>query len=175
MVSSYRTEFDRYRTIAEKALGQVSDDDLNCVPVDDGNSMAMLVRHLSGNLTSRFTDFLTSDGEKPWRNRDAEFEERAYTRSDVNSMWESAWAILNGALDELTDQDLSRTVLIRGNEWTVDAALARSVSHLAYHVGQMVLLARIARQRNWDWISIPKGHSNDYNRDPDRERGFGTQ
>lgn len=172
MLNAFTTEFQRYRAIAEKALAQVSDEDLNRIPVRDGNSMAMLVRHLSGNLLSRFTDFLTSDGEKPWRNRDAEFEERTYTRAEVEEMWDRAWTVLNEVLDSLSDADLSRTVLIRGEEWRVDSALSRSVAHLSYHVGQIVLLARMAQGARWDWISIPKGESAAYNLDPDKERGL---
>lgn len=170
MIEPYGTEFRRYRAIAEKALAQVSDEALNRVPNPDGNSMAMLVRHLSGNLVSRFTDFLTTDGEKPWRDRDAEFEERAYTRAEVERMWGDAWDLLERELGALAEADLARTVRIRGQALRVDEALARSLAHLAYHVGQMVLLARIAQRDAWAWISIPKGGSAEYNLNPTRER-----
>ncbi|MGD8414018.1 MAG: DUF1572 family protein, partial [Candidatus Latescibacterota bacterium] len=98
-----------------------------------------------------------------------------YTRDEVNEIWISGWSILSQALDELTDDDLLRIVRIRGTEWTVDAALARSLAHLAYHVGQIVLLARMARGDSWGWISIPKGASRAYNQDPDKERDFGLR
>jgi uncharacterized damage-inducible protein DinB len=173
MIEPYATEFHRYRRIAEKALEQVSDEALNRVPGPDGNSLAMLVRHLSGNLLSRFTDFLTSDGEKPWRRRDEEFEERAYTRAEVEEMWRRGWEVLDGALDSVSESDLSRKVTIRGQELRVDAALARSLAHLAYHVGQMVLMARREQGSDWIWISIPKGGSEQYNRKPTKERGPG--
>jgi hypothetical protein len=170
ILESFAAEYRRYRVIAERSLGQVSDEALNRVPVPDGNSMAMLVRHLSGNLISRFTDFLTADGEKPWRNREAEFEERAYTRAEVEAMWTEAWTLMDRVLGDLTEDDLARTVHIRGQPWTVHAALARSMSHLAHHVGQLVLLARIEQGQAWRWISIPKGQSEQYNRNPTLER-----
>ncbi len=172
MLSSYLTEYQRYRLIAEKALGQVSDDDLNAIPYEDANSMAMLVRHLSGNLKSRFTDFLTSDGEKPWRHRDEEFRTRTYTRAEVDQMWAEAWDVLDGTLGNLSEDDMTRLITIRGQEWPVHGALARSMAHLAYHVGQMVLLARMAQERDWQWITIPKGQSTQYNQNPQLERGF---
>lgn len=156
--------FHDYRTYAEKALAQVSDEALNRVPHPDGNSLGMQVRHVSGNLISRFTNFLTEDGEKPWRNRDGEFEERAYTREEVDEMWRKGWEVLDAALESLTDADLQRTVRIRGETHTVEEALIRSLTHLAYHVGQIVLLARVEQKEAWDWISIPKGQSDAYNR-----------
>jgi len=113
MLEPLVNEFARYRVIAEKALAQVPDDALNLIPAADSNSMAMLVRHLSGNLVSRFTDFLTSDGEKPWRNRDAEFEERPYSRSEVDRMWQRGWGVLEQTLSELSDADLPSPVRIR--------------------------------------------------------------
>ena len=171
MIDSYRSEFRRYRATAEMAIKQLSDEDLNRVLFPDGNSVAMLVRHISGNLLSRFTDFLASDGEKPWRDRDREFDERDYSRPEVESMWHEGWAVLEDTLSTLSDDDLSRSVRIRGDEWSVDAALARSLAHISYHVGQIVLLARMGRPRPWEWISVPKGKSADYNLNPTKERG----
>lgn len=170
MLDSFKTEFKRYRTIAEKTLGQVPDEALNHIPVPDGNSLAMLVRHLSGNFLSRFTDFMTDDGEKPWRDRDAEFEERTYSRAEVDRMWQDGWNVVNQALDGLSDAALEQTVRIRGQELTVHDALSRSVSHLAYHAGQMVLIGRIIQQQSWKWISIPKGQSQAYNLNPTKEK-----
>lgn len=165
------SEFSRYRQIGERALQQTADEHLNSVPVAGGNSPAMIVRHLQGNFTSRFTDFLTSDGEKPWRNRDGEFDEGIrYSRTDVNRLWGSGWQVLENALLALTDEDLARSVTIRGQALTVHAALCRSLSHAAYHVGQLVLLARQSAGGQWDWISIPKGASAEYNRNPDKEK-----
>lgn len=170
MIESFTSEFQRYRLLAEKALAQVPDDALNSVPLPDGNSMAMLVRHISGNLTSRFTDFLSSDGEKPWRNRDEEFKEQHYSRQEMDQRWRRGWDVLEAALAELTDADLSRTVHIRGVEHSVHDALARALAHIAYHVGQMVLLARMQQKQAWQTLSVPKGGSAAYNANPTRER-----
>jgi hypothetical protein len=130
----------------------------------------MIVRHLGGNLVSRFTNFLSSDGEKPWRDRDAESEERVYTRAEMLDWWNKGWQVLRGELATLTDADLSRQVSIRGLGLSVNDALARSCMHVAYHVGQIVILARIANEEQWHWISVPKGQSNEYNKNPTREK-----
>jgi len=170
MIDDFRLEFERYRTIADKAIAQVSDEALNRVPAPDGNSIAMIMRHLGGNLRSRFTDFLVSDGEKPWRERDREFDEGPFSRAEVEQSWNSGWQTLESALDGLGAADLTRTVSIRGVPLTVAQALCRSLAHLAYHVGQIVLLARQSADGPWRWISIPKGGSAAYNRNPTRER-----
>jgi uncharacterized damage-inducible protein DinB len=170
MVQDFTDEYRRYRLIGERALEQLTEPALNQVTTPDGNSAAMLVRHLSGNLISRFTDFLTSDGEKPWRDRDREFADRAYSRSEVEQTWTTGWGVLEGALGVLTDADLSRQVLIRGRALSVHAALCRSATHVSYHVGQLVLLARQGAEAPWQWISIPKGESMDYNARPHLEK-----
>ena len=171
MIEDFLDEYRRYRLIGERALHQLADPALNEVSAPDGNSAAMLVRHLSGNLTSRFTDFLSSDGEKPWRNRDDEFADRTYSRTAVEQMWTTGWEVLERTLGELTDADLSRQVMIRGQTLSVHAALCRSVSHVSYHVGQLVLLARQGAEMPWRWISIPKGESREYNSNPRLEKG----
>jgi hypothetical protein len=168
LIADFRSEYARYRQIAEKAMRQMPDVLLNRVPAPDANSAAMIVRHMSGNFVSRFTNFLTEDGEKPNRNRDAEFEERAYTRDEVEEQWAKGFAVLDDALAPLGDADLGRTVTIRGQPMTVHAALARSLAHLSYHVGQIVLLARIYASGPWASLSIPKGQSAQYNADPKR-------
>ncbi len=171
MIEDFVSEFARYRVIAEKAIGQVSDEEgLNRVFGEDNNSIAIVMRHIGGNLRSRFTDFLTSDGEKPWRNRDSEFEERRYTREELNSVWNQGWLTLETEVGRLTDADLERQVTIRGQSLSVSAALARSVAHIAYHVGQIVLLARILNGANWHSLSIPRGKSEEYNQAPGKER-----
>lgn len=173
LVEDFAAEYRRYRATGERALAQLSDAALNRVPAPDGNSAAMVVRHLGGNLASRFTDFLASDGEKPWRARDEEFETRDYARAEVDAWWARGWAVLEGALAGLADADLGRAVAIRGQPLTVHAALARSLAHVAYHVGQLVLLAREGAEAPWRWISIPKGGSAEYNAAPTKERGPG--
>jgi len=170
MIKSFADEYTKYRTIGEKALSQVPDGKLNFAPGPDNNSIAILVRHLSGNLVSRFTDFLTSDGEKPWRDRDAEFDYQASSREDVDKVWAKGWDVLENQLARLLDSDLQSQVLIRGQALTVHEALARSLAHVAYHVGQMVMLARSFQGREWEWISIPKGQSSTYNPNPTKEK-----
>ncbi|MBI5267414.1 MAG: DUF1572 family protein [candidate division Zixibacteria bacterium] len=156
MLKDFIYEYERYRTTGQKALSQISDDYLNH-PVGEGNnSVAIIVRHLGGNLVSRFTDFLTTDGEKPWRDRDSEFADRTYTRAEIMAWWDKGWDVLGAELAKLIDADLGRIVTIRGEELTVHAALARSVAHAAYHVGQIVLIARMSAGDTWEWITIPK-------------------
>jgi uncharacterized damage-inducible protein DinB len=170
MIDDFRAEYRRYRAIAERALAQVPDGALNRVPAPDANSAAMIVRHMSGNLSSRFADFLTADGEKPSRDRDQEFLERTYTRTEVELLWSQGWAVLEDALAALTDAELSRTVTIRQQPLSVHAALCRSLAHVAYHVGQLVLLARMEATDPWQSLSIPKGASVAYNAAPNREK-----
>jgi uncharacterized damage-inducible protein DinB len=172
MIDDFRTEYRRYRATGERALAQLSDEALNRVPSPDGNSAAMIVRHMGGNLASRFTDFLTTDGEKRWRARDEEFAEATFTRAEMHEWWVRGWDVLDGTLATLTDADLTRTVTIRQQPLSVHAALARSLSHVSYHVGQLVLLARIATGASWQWISIPRGGSDAYNAAPTKERGL---
>jgi uncharacterized damage-inducible protein DinB len=162
LIADFRAEFARYRQLAEQALAQMPDAELNRVLAPEGNSAAMLVRHMSGNFISRFTDFLTADGEKPNRERDREFDERPYSRAEVDALWAKGFAVLDDALTPLGDADLERTVTIRQQPMTVHAALSRSLAHLAYHVGQIVLLARIHAAGQWHWLSIPRGKSEEY-------------
>lgn len=169
-VKDFADECTRYRAIGEKAMAQVSDEGLNRVLAPDGNSIAVIVRHIGGNLVSRFTDFLSSDGEKPSRDRDAEFADGVLTRDQVDAAWKTGWRVLESALANLTDDDLRRTVTIRGTGLTVHEALCRSVTHVASHVGQIVLLARIVASDDWKWISIPKGQSKTYNQNPTMEK-----
>ena len=170
MIEDFRSEYERYRLLAEKALAQMPDDALNRVPSVDGNSAAMIVRHVSGNLVSRFTNYLTEDGEKPDRDRDREFDERPYTRAELDEMWKRGWAVVEANVGPLTDADLSRTVTIRQQPMTVHASLSRSLAHVAYHVGQIVLLAREHANHDWESLSIPRGQSQQYNAAPTREK-----
>jgi hypothetical protein len=169
-VQDFTDEYARYRAIGEKALAQVSDENLNRILAPNGNSIAMIVRHLGGNMKSRFTNFLTEDGEKPWRDRDEEFADRNYTRAEVNDIWNGGWAALEQALEDTGEDDLQSTVKIRGTPLTVHEALCRSVAHAAMHVGQIVLIARIVATDDWKWISIPKGQSQQYNQNPTLEK-----
>jgi len=157
IVRTYRT----YKEMAEKAIEQVgSDEDLNRELDENSNSIAIIVKHISGNLRSRFRDFLTSDGEKPDRNRDTEFEsEKPATREQLLRWWNDAWQIAMGSIEALSPDDLERTVRIRGEELLVVEALNRSVTHAAYHVGQIVYLARHFASSEWKTLSIPRARS----------------
>lgn len=170
MIQDFLDEYRRYRVIGDKALAQVADEALNRIIGEDNNSIAIIVRHVSGNLRSRFTDFLTSDGEKSWRDRDAEFIDATYDREGVEQMWAEGFQVVEAALAALTDADLARQITIRGVAHTVHEALCRSIAHTASHTGQIVLLARIASAGNWQWISIPKGKSQEYLRNPTMEK-----
>jgi uncharacterized damage-inducible protein DinB len=169
-IDDFRAQFAQYRQLAEKALAQMPDSELNRVLSPEGNSAAMIVRHLSGNLVSRFTDFLASDGEKPDRDRDREFDERPYSRDEVNALWTKGVTALDDALASLRDEDLQRTVTIRQQPMTVHAALTRALAHLAYHVGQIVLLARIGAERPWQSLSIPRNGSQQFNAEMNRSK-----
>ena len=169
LIQSIAGEYQRYRKLAEDSLAQISDDELNHVPAD-GNSIAALVRHLAGNLRSRFTDFLTTDGEKPWRDRETEFTGTFESRAQMLAAWEEGWKALDGALASLSDEDAGRTITIRDQQLSVREALHRSLSHTSYHVGQIVLLARSSRGDQWRFLSIPPGQSRTYNRNPSMEK-----
>jgi len=171
MIKDFLSEFARYRAVAEKAIDQVPDEEsLNRVFGEDNNSIAIIMKHIGGNLRSRFTDFLSSDGEKPWRHRDTEFQDGRYTREELYQVWKQGWETVEREVSGLSDAHLERQVTIRGQSLTVSAALARSVAHIAYHVGQIVLLARLLKEREWQWITIPKGKSEEYNKAPDKEK-----
>jgi len=171
LVEDFIGEYRRYQLLAEGAMSQMSDDALNYVPATDCNSVAMIVTHMSGNLQSRFTNFLTEDGEKPWRQRDDEFADRTCSRDEVMEKWSAAWAVIAREVCPLADADLARVVTIRQQPLTVHAALSRSIAHVAYHVGQIVLLARTTADTPWRSLSIPKGGSAAYNKHPTNEKG----
>ena len=154
----------------DESIRQLDAEALVRQPPGDGNSVAAIVWHISGNLRSRFTDFLTTDGEKPWRDRESEFAPRAVSADEVRAKWEEGWDVLFQTLAALSDDDLSRTVVIRGQALSVLDALQRSVTHTSYHVGQIVFLARSLRGKRWEWLTIPPGQSDAYNQSPQREK-----
>jgi hypothetical protein len=157
--------FEYYKSLGEKAMAQISDEALFHMPDEKSNSISVIVRHLHGNMLSRWTDFLTTDGEKEWRNRDAEFEEGTTTRAEVMQQWDQGWACLFDALAGLTSDDLLKTVYIRNMGQRVDEAIIRQLAHYAYHVGQIVYLARLFNDGTWTSLTIPKGGSNTYNQE----------
>jgi len=166
VILSIRGEYQRYRSLAESAIAQLADEQLVAAPSPGSNSIAVIVWHVAGNFRSRFTDFLTSDGEKPWRHRDEEFTTRALSRDELLAHWADGWAVLFGAIDRLSDEDLERTVTIRGQPFSVIEALQRSLAHVAYHVGQIVYQAKALREGGWRYLSIPPGGSAAYNAAP---------
>ena len=152
--------FRNYKKLAERAMDQTSDENLHALVDPDANSIALAVKHVAGNLRSRFTDFLTSDGEKPDRNRDTEFEMPARaSRAEIMAWWEKGWSAALNSIDALRPDDFDKTIYIRGEGLLVLEALNRSVTHTAYHVGQIVLLAKHFAGANWKSLSIPKGQS----------------
>jgi hypothetical protein len=161
-LTDIRRVFTNYRTLAERALEQVSDEQLSTAIDSEANSIAVIMQHIAGNLRSRFLDFLTADGEKPDRHRDAEFEPQGASRAELRARWDEAWGITLGSLDALTPEDLARTIHIRGEAFAVVEALDRSVTHTAYHVGQIVFLAKHFAGPGWRSLSIPKGRSGEH-------------
>src|SRR3954468_7210075 len=166
LIKSIEAEYRRDKTAAEGAFDQVSDEQLSQPGPGEGNSLAILCWHMSGNLRSRFTDFLASDGEKPWRQREEEFKARTVTRSEALSKWTEGWDVLLGTLSGPTDEQLTKTVTIRNQPLLVHEALHRSLAHLSYHVGQIVYVAKALRGKDWKYLSIPPGKSDAYNQGP---------
>jgi hypothetical protein len=156
--------FRYYKNLAERAMAQTTDEQLLAVLDGEMNSIAMIVKHMAGNMRSRWTDFLTSDGEKPDRQRDTEFTDPPATREALLAAWEAGWQCLFGALEPLGEQDLQRTVMIRGEAHSVMQAINRQVAHYAYHCGQIVLLAKHFNHAGWQSLTIPRRQSAEFNR-----------
>jgi hypothetical protein len=152
-----------YKRLGDRAMAQVSDEGLCAVVDGESNSIATIVKHLSGNMRSRWTDFLASDGEKPDRDRDSEFEAPPKTRDEILTMWESGWQLAFDALAPLTDDDLSRTAYIRTEAHSVMQTIHRQVAHYAYHVGQIVFLAKHFAGPDWNALTIPRRKSAEFN------------
>jgi uncharacterized damage-inducible protein DinB len=162
-------ELRRYKTLAERAMAQVDESALNRTSPGFDNSIAILVWHISGNLRSRFTDFLTTDGEKPWRHRDEEFVARHVGRTELTAKWEEGWHVLLGTLAAMTDEDLPHTITIRQEAMPAQDALYRVLAHVAYHVGQIVYVAKAARGESWTFLTIQPGKSEEANRNAARQ------
>jgi hypothetical protein len=156
--------FRYYKGLAERARAQLTDEQLVAVLDEESNSIAVIVKHMTGNMRSRFTDFLTSDGEKPDRRRDLEFVDPLQTREELMASWEAAWACMFSALEPLGDYDLAKTVTIRGEAHSVMQAINRQVAHYGYHCGQIVFLAKHLKTGEWKSLSVPRGSSDEFNR-----------
>ena len=155
--------FRYYKQLGERAMAQVPDEALFAIPDPESNSIAIIVKHLTGNMRSRWTDFLTSDGEKPDRNRDTEFESPPATRAKLMALWETGWKCVFGAIEPLTDEDLAREIKIRTEPHSVLQAINRQLAHYPYHIGQIVFLARHYAGDRWTSLSIPRGKSAAFN------------
>ncbi len=153
-----------YKRLAERAMEQVSDEQLFTAIDGEANSIAVIVKHMAGNMRSRWTDFLTTDGEKPDRDRDSEFVDPPATRSELMAMWEDGWKRVFTAIEPLTDADLGRTVTIRGEAHSVMQAINRQVAHYPHHVGQIVFLAKHFACGHWQSLSVPRNQSAEFNR-----------
>ena len=164
IIESIKVEFLKYKRIGEGALKQVPDNGFNKSFGEGNNSITVIVRHISGNLTSRFTDFLSSDGEKQWRNRDGEFETVELDRAGIIKSWNDGWKVLLDTLETLTDDDMEKTVTLYGKELRALGAIHQALTHLSYHVGQIVIIARSFAGDNWQTLSIAKGKSSEYNK-----------
>ena len=163
-LSAIINAFEANKRLADRAVEQVPDAKLHAALDANTNSVAVMMKHVAGNLASRWTDFLTTDGEKPWRNRDEEFVDTFGSRAELLEAWERGWACLLTALKSLKGEDLERTVLIRGERHSVPLALERSLGHTCYHIGQIVQVARIHAGEKWNTLTIPKGGSEQFNK-----------
>ncbi len=162
-LSSAKRQFTMYKQLAEKAIAQIDDAELHWQANEDSNSVVMIVKHMWGNMLSRWTDFLTTDGEKDWRNRDAEFENENISREAMMKLWEEGWQCLFNALESITDDDLERIIFIRNDGHTLLDAINRQISHYSYHVGQIVYISKLRIKTDWNSLSIPRNQSQQYN------------
>jgi hypothetical protein len=164
-LESVKKQFLYYKTLGEKAMEQLEPQQLFVSLNEDTNSIATIVKHLSGNMLSRWTDFLTTDGEKEWRNRDSEFENDLQSKEEVLALWNKGWKCLFTALNGLQPEQLSQIIYIRNEGHTVVEAINRQLAHYPYHIGQIVFYAKQLKNGDWESLSIPKNKSNSYNAD----------
>ncbi|SEI37685.1 Protein of unknown function [Dyadobacter sp. SG02] len=162
-IDSVRKQFEYYKMLGEKTIAQLSDEQLFWKYNEESNSIASIVKHLWGNMLSRWTDFLTTDGEKEWRNRDAEFDNDINDRNDLLAKWNEGWICLFSALDSLNESNWDTIVYIRNQGHSVMEAINRQLAHYPYHVGQIVFIGKMALDENWSSLSIPRGKSQSYN------------
>lgn len=162
-LESARKQFEYYKTLGERSIAQLSDEELFWRYNPESNSIGIIVKHLWGNMLSRWTDFLTSDGEKEWRQREAEFDADIKDQQELMEKWNAGWACLFTALDSLNEDNFDTTIYIRNMGHTVVEAINRQMAHYAYHVGQMTYIARMIKGADWQSLSIPRGESAAYN------------
>lgn len=162
-LASVIVQFDYYKSLGEKTFAQISEEQMRFQVNAESNSIAMIVFHLHGNMLSRWTDFLSTDGEKEWRKRDEEFEVHSFSKNEIMQQWNAGWDCLFSALNSLTEADFEKPVYIRKQEHSVIEAINRQLAHYAYHVGQIVFLGKMLRHDHWHSLSIPKGESAQFN------------
>jgi len=163
-LSNVQFEFHRYKTMGDKTFAQILDADIHWKFSDSDNSIAIIVKHMVGNMLSRWTNFLTEDGEKPWRERDLEFEKPYSEKAEMIAAWEKGWQCLFGALDSINSTNFENKIQIRNEEHSIVEAINRQLAHYASHVGQIVFIGRMIKGSDWDSLSIPKGESNAFNK-----------
>lgn len=162
-IDSVKKQFQSFKMLGDKTFDQLTEEAFFWQYNEESNSIAMIVDHLSGNMRSRFTDFLTTDGEKAWRNRDLEFEPKIITKAEIIQKWEDGWACLFEAINPLQEVDLNKVVYIRNEEHTVIEAINRQLAHYPYHIGQIVMLGKMLTNQAWQSLSIPRGQSKAFN------------
>ncbi len=162
-LSSIIKQFEYYKSLGDKTLSQLTFENIQWQSNEDSNSIAIMVKHIAGNMLSRWTNFLTQDGEKEWRHRDDEFIDSFKSNEDLIAIWESGWACLFNAIKPLQNEDLERIIYIRNQGHTVTEAINRQLAHYSYHIGQMVFLGKLIKGDQWQSLSIPKGDSSKYN------------
>ena len=163
IIESLDKLFNYYKNLGEKTFEALTDEELHLEPANDANSVSIIVKHLWGNMLSRWTNFLTEDGEKDWRERDAEFDSTIKTRAEMITKWDEGWKCLFDSIGSLEDKELDRIIYIRNEGHTVLDAIHRQLAHYSYHVGQIVYLGKIIKGEDWKSLSIPKGESKAYN------------
>ncbi|MEY8868454.1 DUF1572 family protein [Meridianimaribacter flavus] len=165
IISGVIKQFEYYKTAADKTFDQLSFDDMNWQPNDTSNSISIIVKHMVGNMLSRWTNFLTEDGEKDWRHREQEFVATYTTKNDVLQAWKKGWDCLFDAIQPLKDSDLERIVYIRNEKHTVAEAIFRQLGHYPYHIGQIAYIGKLLKENHWKSLSIPKGQSEAFNKE----------
>lgn len=164
-LSSVKKQFEYYKSVGEKTFGQLNENDLFWQYNEESNSIAIIVNHLWGNMKSRWTDFLTSDGEKDWRNRDLEFESVIKSKNEFLNKWNDGWKCLFEALNSVNEENFDTKVYIRNQEHSIIEALNRQLAHYSYHIGQIVYIGRMIKGNNWKSLTIPKGKSTEFNKE----------
>jgi hypothetical protein len=164
-LSSTLKQFHYYKSLGDKTINQLSFKELKQVFNDDSNSISIITKHIIGNMLSRWTNFMTEDGEKSWRHRDQEFEDTYASKEEIISEWEKGWICLFNAIEPLNEDNLENIIYIRNQGHTVTEAINRQLAHYAYHIGQIVFLGTLIKGNSWKSLSIPKGQSSDYNTD----------